>query len=134
MTHPVSPDANYPMYDPASDSGKYILGLLEAGTKANGTRVQAVGSWLKPTQLVEILSKAAGEKINFVQIPADVFKSFLPPFMATEMTENMQLIGEFDYFGKGANEKQGDSDKWLLDGTKPVTFEEFVGKNGPWKW
>lgn len=96
--------------------------------------MQAVGEWLKPTQIVEIMSKAAGEKISYIQIPADVFKSFLPPFMATEMTENMQLIGEFDYYGKGAPSKQGESNKWLLQGTKAVAFEEFVGKNGPWKW
>ena len=96
--------------------------------------MQAVGEWLKPTRIVEVMSKAAGEKISYIQIPADVFKSFLPPFMATEMTENMQLIGEFDYYGKGAPSKQAESNKWLLQGTKAVAFEEFVGKNGPWKW
>lgn len=89
---------------------------------------------MHPTEIVEKFSKASGEEIAFVPVPAEVFQGFLPPAIATELTQNMQLIGDFDYYGKGAPAKQSESDKWLFDGVKPTNFSQFVEKNGPWKW
>lgn len=41
MAAPVTKDANYPMFDPAADTGNYVLPLFEAGSKANGVHLHA---------------------------------------------------------------------------------------------
>lgn len=95
-----------------------------------------MGSWNKPQEIADIIGEATGESITFTPVSPEVSKSFMPPELADEITQNLQLIGEFDYFGKGAPEKQVESDAWLFGGGKTLSFSEFVKieKNGPWKF
>jgi len=130
----IDKDAHLPLFDVNKDSGKYVLGAIEAGAAADGHRLNAVGSWTTPAEALEVLQKEVGGEFFFNQIPRDVFKSFLPPAAAEDLTQNMDLINEFSYYGKGQDQKQGDSDKFLVKGTKPTTWAEYVKANGPWEW
>ena len=54
---------------------------------------------------------------------------------AEEMTENMVLVRDYSYFGKGAEKQQAESDKVLEPlGLKTETFKEWVKKAGPWNF
>jgi hypothetical protein len=65
-----------------------------------------------------------GKKINFQQITADQYKSFLPPSMADELLENHLLIESPGYFnGASLQESLNALDE------KPTTWKEFVSKN-----
>ena len=130
--HPT--ETRFPLIDVVADTGKYIAGILEAGKSANGAQINAVSQWLSPQEITDILTKASGTKVNFAQVPPEVFKTFLPGAMAEELTENMLLIRDYSYYGLGAETKQEESDRFLLQGTKLTSWEEFVGKNRPWKW
>lgn len=69
-----------------------------------------------------------GKPATFSQVPADVFKTFLPAPVADELTENMILLEDPGYYGDADLKESLD----LLD-EKPVTWKEFVEKNKS-KW
>lgn len=73
-------------------------------------------------------SEVIGKPATFNQVPADVFKTFLPPPVADELTENMQLLEDPGYYA-GADLKESLD---MLD-EKPITWKEFVEKNRS-KW
>jgi hypothetical protein len=66
-------------------------------------------------------NEVTGKNLSFNQIPADLFKSFLPAPVAQELTENMLLLEDPGYFaGKDLAESLA-----LLD-EKPTTWKQFV--------
>ena len=136
---PYGADANLPLIDIRGDTGKYVLGAFEAGASADGIRIQGTSQWVTPSQVAEIFSTSSGAgDVKFVQIPRDVYKGFLTPTMGEhageELTQNMELIGGWDYFGKGTKEKQAESEKFVLQGTKLTSLEGFVKGKAPWKF
>jgi len=58
----------------------------------------------------------------------------LPEKIATELTENMVIVRDFSYYGKGQEREQTNVDRKVLGGAKKVSWEQFVESNGPWKW
>jgi uncharacterized protein YbjT (DUF2867 family) len=122
------------LLDAVGDSGKFVAGLLLADSKSvDGFKVHGVSEWTTPQSIVTTLSKIADTKVEFQQVPADMYEGFLPPAIAKEMTENMLLVRDWSYFGKGAEKKQSESNK-LIGDMKLTTWEEFVKHNGPWEW
>ena len=138
LAMPMAPDAHFALIDIQVDTGKYVLGALEAGKRADGVQIQAASDWTTPAGIAETFTKYGGMEVKFVQIPRDVFKGFLAPkmgdFGAEELTQNMELIGDYSYYGKGTEKKQAESDKWLLKGSKKVSFRDFVEKGKPWNF
>lgn len=134
------PDDNiaWPLVQPRRDGGKYVMGLFEGGEKANGVQVQGVSTWTTPKKVVETLSQVTGQNVVFYPIPADAFEKVLSekmgPQVGKELTEMMQLIGAPGYFGEGAKEKQGESDKWLLPDSDLIGYEQWVKEFGPKKF
>ncbi|PWN89494.1 NmrA-domain-containing protein [Acaromyces ingoldii] len=125
---------NVPLIDTAVDTGKFVIGILEAGPKAaDGKHVHGVSEWATPAQLVKTLSDVTGKQVRFNSVPLDIFKGFLPPQVAEELAENMALIGDFDYYGKQAKAEQADSDRFFYSETGPkVSLVKFIEGNGPW--
>jgi uncharacterized protein YbjT (DUF2867 family) len=122
------------LFDSATDTGTFVAGILSQDPKTvNGKYIQAVSEWRTPNQIVETLSKAAGTQVKFQNVPEKVYQGFLPEKIAKELTENMVLLRDYSYFGKGAEKDQAKTNE-VLDGAKTVTWEQFVESNGPWKW
>lgn len=120
--------------DVVADTGKFVAGLLLADPKSvDGMRVNGVSEWLTPNELVSTLTHTSGTKVDFKEVSADEYESYLPPAIAKEMTENMVLVREWSYFGKGAEKRQAESNRILGD-MKLTTWQEFVKQNGPWEW
>ena len=72
----------------------------------------------------EVLGKPAG----FVQIPAETFKSFLPPPVAQELLENMYLTEDPGYYA-GADL----SESLSMVYKEPNSWKSFVEENKA-KW
>ena len=124
-----------PLFDAGKDTGTYVAGILSQDPKSvDGLYVHAVSQWVTPTEIVETVSKAAGTQVNFKSVPESVFIKFLPPPVAEELTENMVLVRDYSYYGKGTETQQAEIDKKVLGDAKKVSWEEFVQANGPWKW
>lgn len=118
-----------PMVDIRNDTGLYTVGLFEAGERANGFAVQGTSQWLHPQEIVDTLSAITGKQVKFVEQPATVESAAkLGNKIAEELAQNMLLIRDYSYFGKGAEKKQAESDAFLLEGAKKNTFKQFAEK------
>ena len=98
--------------------------------QANGVYVQGVSEWLQPQEFVDQLSKVKGRELNFSKVPATVESiSKIGDKIAEELQENMLLIRDYSYYGKGTEKKQAESHKFLAPGTKKITFKESAKNN-----
>jgi uncharacterized protein YbjT (DUF2867 family) len=137
---PIPSNALFNLIDIRSDTGKWVLGIFEAGASVDGKQVQAVGDWVTGDELATSYTKYSGAnvEVKYATAPRDVWKSFLIPkmgdYIAEEMAQNMDLIAEYSYYGKGAEKNQAEHDKVLLKGAKKTTLREFIEANKPWSF
>eukprot|EP01117_Protostelium_nocturnum_P011081 TRINITY_DN401_c0_g1_i1.p1 TRINITY_DN401_c0_g1~~TRINITY_DN401_c0_g1_i1.p1 ORF type:complete len:314 (+),score=98.53 TRINITY_DN401_c0_g1_i1:104-1045(+) len=132
-SQPMNAETQIPLFDVVSDTGKFVAGIIQAGQSVNGKRVHAVSQWLRPNEVTDIASKVLSTPINFNEVSPDLFESFLPSNIAKELTENMLLIRDYSYYGKGAEKEQSQHDKYLTEGSKTTTWEDYVRTNPQWK-
>lgn len=90
---------DWPLLQPRLDTGKYVMGIFEGGSKANGVRVQGVSAWTTPKKVVEALGKAAGQNVVFYPIDAETFTGIMTNArgaqVGNELSEMFQMIGEY---------------------------------------
>lgn len=122
-----------PMMNIKTDTGLYVASLFTAGEKANGAYVQGVSEWLHPESIVSTLSKITGQNIIWNETEMSVEIADKLPKIPAEMMENMILIRDWSYYGVGAEERQGESDAFLLEGMEKGTWEAFV-KEQKWEF
>jgi len=70
-----------PLLDIRGDTGKYVAGLFEAGSAADGVAVQGVSEWVHPAQIISLVAELSGQDVKFQ-----------PQEMTVEMTNNMDRI------------------------------------------
>jgi len=126
--HPTH--THLPMIDIRTDTGKFVAGILEAGSAANGVHVQGVSQWVVPRQIINDLSEVTGREIRYHQTPADVESAAKLDKIGEELLQNMILIRDYSYFGQGSEKKQAESDKFFLEGEKKTTWKEFAQAAG----
>ena len=130
-----SEDIAWPLFVPQHDAGSYVMGLFEGGSEANGAHAHAVSVWTTPKEVIRVVSQEAGRKVQFKTISTDDYEAFYPNNMVgKELAETMRLVGEYNYYGKGEEKKQGEYDRWLIPGAEKMGLEQWVKENGPWKW
>ncbi|RGP81004.1 hypothetical protein FLONG3_793 [Fusarium longipes] len=117
-----------PMFDVQEDMGKFVKAAIKNFPGTLNKRVFAATDYYTPNRIVSEFSQVMGKPATFNQVPAEVFKTFLPAPAADELTENMMLMEDPGYYG-GADLKESLD---ILD-EKPVTWKEFVEKNKS-KW
>jgi hypothetical protein len=71
-----------------------------------GSTVYGASGWWSGDEVVEIFRGVTGKEAQYVELSADVWKSFIPnETIAQEMYENFLLIRDYSYFGpEGAEE------------------------------
>ena len=130
-----SEDIAWPLLDPRRDSGKYVMGLFEAGAEGNGARAHGVSAWTTPKEVVATVGKEAGKEVKFQALPAEVFGSFLPENIRNEILETILLVGNYSYYGKGEEKKQEEhGGKWLVKDADLISVEKWARENGPWEF
>lgn len=115
-----------PLMDIRADTGKFVAGLFEAGPAANGVAVQGVSEWAHPKDFLAKVSQVSGQEVKFFSTPVTAETTKTMPKIPGELAQNMIFIRDYSYFGKGAQEKQAESDKFLPDGLQKSTWEGFV--------
>ncbi|KAH6952941.1 hypothetical protein DER45DRAFT_363944 [Fusarium avenaceum] len=126
---PASGDkTKVPIFDVTADMGKFVKAAIKNFPSTLNRRVYAATDYYSPNRIVSEFSEVMGKPATFSQVPADVFKTFLPAAIAEELTENMILLEDPGYYGDADLKESLD----LLD-EKPVTWKEFVEKNKS-KW
>lgn len=129
------------LFDAAQDTGTFVGGILGYPNPAelDGQFIQAVSEWATPTKIVADMSEVIGREVKFNPLSEEAsLKAFgqgMPQKIAEELVENMVLIRDFSYYGKGTEKKQAESNKVLepLD-LKTQTFKEWVKKAEPWEF
>ncbi|RAL07819.1 NmrA/HSCARG family protein [Aspergillus homomorphus CBS 101889] len=127
LAWPVDMDkAQVPLFDPAEDTGKFVKAAIKHFPATAGQRILAAEEYYSPRQIVEEFQEVTGYKAQTAQVPADVFKSFLPENIAQEILENILLLEIPGYY---AGESLAPSRKLLDEDDKPTTWKEFVARN-----
>ncbi|GAB7352967.1 hypothetical protein MBLNU459_g3538t1 [Dothideomycetes sp. NU459] len=128
LAYPIGKQAKFPLIDIQEDFGKFVVAAIKNADKLNGADMYAAEDYYTPERILSEFEEVTGHKTRFVQVTAEQYKGFLPPFMAVEMLENHFLIEEPGYY-KGASLKEGLD---LLD-SKPTTWKEYVAKTEAFK-
>lgn len=130
------PDGNvpWPLIEPRHDAGKYVMGMFEGGASADGVKVHGVSTWTTPNAVVAALSRESGSDVRFNAIPAEVFAGFLPERVRKELLETMLLVGNYSYYGKGAENLQDESAKWLMGDANLLSYEQWAKVNAPYQF
>ncbi|KAG8349398.1 hypothetical protein FVEN_g12401 [Fusarium venenatum] len=99
---PIDGDkAQMPLFLASSDMGKFVKLAIVNYPKYVGKDIFAAAGYLTPNQLMAEWSEATGKKGKYVQLPEDVFKSYMPPSAAQLIYENMLLMQDPGYFAMG---------------------------------
>ena len=124
---PISDNAQFPLFDVAQDTGNFVKSILKNADTLNGKQVLAATAYYNPKQIIADFEEVTGNKMRYIQISGDQFKSYLPEFMAEEMLQNHILLDTTGYYAGASLDESLD----LLEG-KPVTWKEFIKKSGIW--
>lgn len=128
------------LFDAAQDTGTFVGGILGYPDPAelDGRFIQAVSEWATPAKIVAEMSEVIGREVKFNSLSEEASLEafgFMPQRLAEELVENMVLIRDFSYYGKGTEKKQAQSNRVLEPlGSKTGTFKEWVKKAGPWEF
>ena len=131
-------EVEWPLIFPRRDYGKWVMGAFEAGEKANGKFINAVSTWTTPKEVVAAIGKNANCEVKFATLPPQVYTGIMQglrgEMVGLELSETMQLIGGWNYYGKGMKAKQAESHEFLLKDADLIDFERWAGENGPFKY
>lgn len=127
-----------PLLEPRRDGGKWVVPLFEGEQKANGVKVHGVSDWTTPKKAVEALSKSTGQDVVFKAVPFEAFRNIMVAaageHVGNELAEMMVFIGEYSYYGQGEDKKQGEHNKWLLEGSELIGVGQWAREYGPKKF
>lgn len=119
-----------PVIDISEDTGTYVAAILAADpASVNGKHFQGVSSWVTPNEIVQTLSQVTGKQFIYNDIDAEKWAGFLPPKVASEMKENMILIRDYSYYGKGTESQQAEQDKALHIESKASSLQQWAKAN-----
>lgn len=119
-----------PVIDISEDTGTYVAAILAADSATvNGKSFQGVSSWTTPNEIVQTLSQVTGKQLKYNDIDAEKWSGFLPRKVSAELKENMLLVRDYSYYGKGAETKQAEQDKTLNIGSKASSLQQWAKGN-----
>jgi uncharacterized protein YbjT (DUF2867 family) len=95
----VRGDTLVPWID-VTETGKWVGAILAEPDKYEGKFFAAAAELASFDQAAKTLSRVTGKTVKYVQVPDEVFKSFLPPPIKESLCEMWVLNREYGYFGK----------------------------------
>ena len=123
----MSANTTFPLIDVANDTGKWVSAILAEPEKHEGQVVAGTTKLYTIEEIVEILSKASGKTVKYVQVPADTFRNFMPPIMAERIMQMMLYFQDVGYYGPQTKQVVEASPQKARG--KPNTFEEYLANN-----
>ncbi|RCI13557.1 hypothetical protein L249_5606 [Ophiocordyceps polyrhachis-furcata BCC 54312] len=120
--------APIPLFDAAADTGKFVKPVIKQYPELLGRRIYAATAYMTLDKVLATFADVMGRPARAQVVPAETWKSFLPPEGAQELLENMLLLESPGYYGGEAL----DGSLALLE-EKPTAWRAFVEKNRE-KW
>ncbi|QIX01329.1 hypothetical protein AMS68_006846 [Peltaster fructicola] len=114
------------LLDTKKDTGNYVAGILLAPeSTVQHLSVQGVSEWRTPQEIVDTITTVTGSKVNFVEVTREQgFQAMGANKKAEELIENMLLVRDYSYYGKGSEKETAKSQALLPE--KPTTWADFV--------
>ncbi|KAF1364295.1 putative nucleoside-diphosphate-sugar epimerase [Lizonia empirigonia] len=105
----------------------FVKAIIKNRDATLGKQILGAEKYYTAEQILSELAAATGKKTNYMQLSAEQYKGFLPPFMAEEMLENHLFIEEPGYYN-GALEclewnKHGTSSRCFT--SEPHALQDF---------
>ena len=75
----VKPNAKFPCIDIDNDFGAFVGVILSSPERFAGKKLLASNGLFSFGDLSEGLTKASGKSVEYVQIPEETFRTYLPP-------------------------------------------------------
>lgn len=122
-------EAQIPLFDPAADTGIFVKAAVKHSPETFSKQILASSGYFTPDRIISEFEEVTGKKVSYVEIPHDLFKSFLPAAVAQELMENMLLLQDPGYYA-GADLKPS---LGMLGDDKVTSWKSFVHKNKD-KW
>ncbi|KAG8629723.1 hypothetical protein KVT40_001342 [Elsinoe batatas] len=123
---PMSPDTKLPLFDTAGDTGKWVAAILADWDGYEGKVLNMATRLYSVSEVTEILQKVSGKTVRYHQVPAEVFRSFLPELMAGHVTDMLLYFQDFGYWGP---ETQGKVEWSVRQARGEVTsLEEYLAR------
>lgn len=124
----------WPLTHARTDGGKYIMGLFEAASAADGMQVHAVSCWATVDEVLRALSIACARDVIFKEVTVEAHQALFPEITALDMTQTMLLVGNYSYYGPGEEQKQAAHDRWMVQGSHRSSLEAIVQAAAPWSF
>jgi hypothetical protein len=121
-------DTRIPLLE-VTDTGKFIGPvLLSDPSKYHGKTLTAATAFYTAQEIVDTLSKVSGKKVSLPSGPID--HGDIPDDVKRLVVRTEAVVNKYPYFGPGGPAGL----EWTLAqmDEKPITWEEFLVKNGPW--
>ena len=128
MANVQRPDAPTPWIDIAADTGKFVGAMLADPEKYDGKFFAASSCFSSFAETARILSERTGKTVNYVQLPEEQFKKFMPPNAAETVTNMFKWIDQYRYYGPNEDEDV----KWAMAqarGKLTTSLEDFLERN-----
>ncbi|KAI8712129.1 NmrA domain-containing protein [Fusarium sp. LHS14.1] len=122
-----SPDKDGSYVIAPGDTGKFVAAILAQPDKFQGKTFSGATKLYSMEEQASIISAATGKDVKYVEVPQEVYKSFLPPTAQDELLQMILYQQEFGYYGPQTEAEIA----WSVENARgnPTTFEEFLSKH-----
>lgn len=124
---PVSPETPLALIDILGDTGKWVAPVLADFDAYEGTVLSCSSGILTFREAADTIAKVTGKNVVYNQLPADLWKSFLPEDMREHMHGMFKYFEDYGYFGQNTAEKVEASAAKARG--KLTSFEEWLVAN-----
>lgn len=127
----MSPQAETPLIDATSDTGKFVGAILANTSQYEGKRICAATALYSMDEIARIMADVTGKKVVYKQVSLEEstksISDCFPPYLAgiaRIVTELFDYQQDFGYFGPGTQESVSLAVGTVKD--KLTSFEEFL--------
>lgn len=124
--NPMKPDLKIPCTYVANDFGQFFCTVVKSPEKYEKEPLYAASGVYSFEDFMKDIHESTGKKVDYIQMDADKFKSFLPPSIATDITEMFEFYNDFRF---GPDTDHNVSVAHLSINFKPATAKEFFKNN-----
>jgi uncharacterized protein YbjT (DUF2867 family) len=127
IARPVAPSTKLPLLDIGGDTGMFVAALLMDPAKFEGRTICGASALYSMDEQATIIGEATGKVVRYQQVPQDIYRSYLPPNVADELTEMLLYQEEFGYYGAETERLVEESVDDAIG--QPISFQQFLQQN-----
>lgn len=122
----MKPDLKIPCIDVANDFGQFFCTVVKSPEKYEKEPLYAASGIYSFEDFLKDIHESTGKRVDYIHMDADKFKSFLPPSIATDITEMFEFYNDFGFCPDADHNV---SVAHLSINFKPATAKEFFKNN-----